>query len=111
MASVVESAVLAGSDEVFARWLVGEAETGELVASPEGSGERLRFGAVRTVGREVELTWLRFVRNPGRVVRQLSREGARLDRPVIVAERDGDWVWLAVGSHCAAGTADAVVLG
>lgn len=111
MASVVERAVEVGADVAFTAWLLDELEPGGRVAAPEGACERLAFGAVRTVGREVELTWMRFVRNPGRVLGQLGREGARLERPVIVAERDGAWVWLAVGSHCAAGTDGAVVLG
>ena len=111
MGSVVERKAEAGVDASFAAWLVGELETGALVAAPDGERDALLFGAVRQVGRDVELTWMRFVRNPGRVVRQLGREAAGLDRPVIVGRRYGREVWLAVGSHCAAGTADAVVLG
>lgn len=110
-ASVVERAALAGVDAAFAAWLVGELETRALVAAPEGERAALAFGAVALVGREVDMTWMRFVRNPGRVLRQLGREGARLERPVVVGQRSGPDVWLAVGSHCAAGTADAVVIG
>lgn len=111
MVSVVEREALAGVDAAFASWLVDVLEGGDLVAAPEGERAVLEFGAVSVVGREVELTWMRFVRNPGRVVRPLAREASRLDRPVIVGRRYGREVWLAVGSHCAAGTADAVVLG
>lgn len=111
MVSVVEYAAVAGVDEAFASWLVDALEGGDLVAAPDGERAGLEFGAVSLVGREVDMTWMRFVRNPGRVLRQLAREGARLDRPVIVGRRYGREVWLAVGSHCAAGTADAVVLG
>lgn len=109
--SVVEREVCAALEQAFTRWLVDVLEGGDLVAAPEGERAVLEFGAVSLVGREVDMTWMRFVRNPGRVVRQLAREGARLDRPVIVGRRYGRDVWLAVGSHCAAGTADAVVLG
>jgi len=111
MVSVVERETVAGVDAAFASWLVDVLEGGDLIAVPEGQRDVLEFGAVLPVGREVELTWMRFVRNPGRVLRQLAREGERLDRPVIVGRRYGREVWLAVGSHCAAGTADAVVLG
>jgi hypothetical protein len=107
----VEREAVAGVDAAFTAWLVTALEGGGLVAAPEGECAGLEFGAVRTVGREVEMTWMRFVRNPGRVVRQLAREGSRLDRPVVVGRRYGREVWLAVGSHCAAGTADAVVIG
>ena len=109
--SVVERAAVSGVSPGFARWLAGELETVSLVAAPEGVRELLLFGAVRTVGREVELTWSRFTDNPVRVVGGLLRGAAGVSRPVVVAERRGLWVWLAVGSHCAAGTADAVILG
>lgn len=96
--------------DAFTEWLVDVLEDGGMVAVPGGEREPLEFGAVRTVGSGVELTWMRFVRNPRRVVLALLRLGRDLERPVVVAERDGHWVWLAVGSHCAAGTAGAVGL-
>ena len=111
MPSVVEREAEQSMNAVFAAWLVGELEAGALIAAPEGERAALEFGAVLTVGREVEMAWMRFVGNPGRVMAQLMREAARLDRPVIVGQREGQNVWLAVGSHCAAGSADAVVLG
>lgn len=109
--SVVEREAELGVNAAFVAWLLDELEEGRMVAAPDGTRECLLFGAVRTVGREANMTWLRFVRNPGRVVAQLLREAARLDRPVIVGRRYGRDVWLAVGSHCAPGTDDAVILG
>lgn len=109
--SVVEREATRDLEARFAAWLVGELETRELVAAPEGQREVFRFGAVRTVGRQFDMTWMRFVRNPGRAVAALAREAARLDRPVFVGQRRGHEVWLAVGELCPEGTADAVVLG
>lgn len=109
--SVVEREAVAGVDAAFAAWLVAGLEGGDLLAAPEGERVALEFGAVALVGREVDMSWVGFVRSPVRVLRQLAREAERLDRPVIVARRYGPDVWLAVGSHCAAGTTDAVILG